>query len=116
MMTLIPHTCEKITSGLCECVCPPRIPPPQGVRIDRKSTRLNSSHVSISYAVFCLKKKNKLQIYEINRKDLVDVIALLLDHPVGEGDDAIDARYVARLACDDWGFSSTLKLNIASLL
>src|SRR5690349_23964145 len=26
--------------------------------IDRKSTRLNSSHVEISYAVFCLKKKN----------------------------------------------------------
>src|SRR5699024_12362464 len=30
-----------------------------GCRIDRKSTRLNSSHVSISYAVFCLKKKNQ---------------------------------------------------------
>src|SRR5207249_9901126 len=28
-------------------------------RVDRKSTRLNSSHVSISYAVFCLKKKKK---------------------------------------------------------
>src|SRR5699024_8416822 len=28
-----------------------------GYRSDRKSTRLNSSHVSISYAVFCLKKK-----------------------------------------------------------
>src|SRR5215471_20368402 len=28
-------------------------------RQDRKSTRLNSSHVEISYAVFCLKKKNK---------------------------------------------------------
>src|SRR5699024_11652700 len=27
---------------------------------DRKSTRLNSSHVSISYAVFCLKQKNKI--------------------------------------------------------
>src|SRR5699024_12782500 len=27
---------------------------------DRKSTRLNSSHVSISYAVFCLKKKKKI--------------------------------------------------------
>src|SRR5438309_7934015 len=27
--------------------------------LDRKSTRLNSSHSSISYAVFCLKKKNK---------------------------------------------------------
>src|SRR5699024_445486 len=30
-----------------------------GNDVDRKSTRLNSSHVSISYAVFCLKKKNK---------------------------------------------------------
>src|SRR5207253_8454386 len=28
-------------------------------RVDRKSTRLNSSHVAISYAVFCLKKKKK---------------------------------------------------------
>src|SRR5207249_9224849 len=28
-----------------------------GAPLDRKSTRLNSSHVSISYAVFCLKKK-----------------------------------------------------------
>src|SRR5690554_7238100 len=28
-------------------------------RLDRKSTRLNSSHVRISYAVFCLKKKKK---------------------------------------------------------
>src|SRR3712207_7693892 len=28
---------------------------------DRKSTRLNSSHANISYAVFCLKKKKKLQ-------------------------------------------------------
>src|SRR5690625_5803606 len=30
----------------------------KGVMLDRKSTRLNSSHVAISYAVFCLKKKN----------------------------------------------------------
>src|SRR5690349_23088616 len=30
-----------------------------GLGIDRKSTRLNSSHVEISYAVFCLKKKTK---------------------------------------------------------
>src|SRR2546426_3279140 len=29
------------------------------IRIDRKSTRLNSSHLVISYAVFCLKKKKK---------------------------------------------------------
>src|SRR5699024_12526395 len=31
---------------------------------DRKSTRLNSSHVSISYAVFCLKKKKKTKLLE----------------------------------------------------
>src|SRR5262245_65375631 len=30
-----------------------------GDGVDRKSTRLNSSHLGISYAVFCLKKKNK---------------------------------------------------------
>src|SRR5947209_12219163 len=30
-----------------------------GLKIDRKSTRLNSSHANISYAVFCLKKKKK---------------------------------------------------------
>src|SRR5207249_8783570 len=39
---------------------------------DRKSTRLNSSHVSISYAVFCLKKKNSdykiLYLYECNER------------------------------------------------
>src|SRR3712207_8172508 len=29
--------------------------------LDRKSTRLNSSHANISYAVFCLKKKNKIK-------------------------------------------------------
>src|SRR5438067_9539538 len=34
-------------------------PSPLQPRRDRKSTRLNSSHVSISYAVFCLKKKTE---------------------------------------------------------
>src|SRR5256885_11305684 len=32
---------------------------PRSTELDRKSTRLNSSHLVISYAVFCLKKKNK---------------------------------------------------------
>src|SRR5436309_8256617 len=35
------------------------ISPRAGSDVDRKSTRLNSSHVKISYAVFCLKKKTK---------------------------------------------------------
>src|SRR3989440_2364901 len=34
--------------------------------IDRKSTRLNSSHDQISYAVFCLKKKNKRNSYDLS--------------------------------------------------
>src|SRR5437870_7327267 len=38
----------------------------QLINIDRKSTRLNSSHVAISYAVFCLKKKKKNTINTIN--------------------------------------------------
>src|SRR2546430_7687342 len=33
------------------------------LRIDRKSTRLNSSHSQISYAVFCLKKKNNTLLH-----------------------------------------------------
>src|SRR5256885_11130878 len=38
---------------------PHRLPPPRPRARDRKSTRLNSSHLVISYAVFCLKKKKK---------------------------------------------------------
>src|SRR3712207_7302636 len=41
-------------------VAPPLPRPGGGLRLDRKSTRLNSSHANISYAVFCLKKKNIL--------------------------------------------------------
>src|SRR2546430_7655147 len=35
------------------------------VLTDRKSTRLNSSHSQISYAVFCLKKKKKIRVHEL---------------------------------------------------
>src|SRR3712207_8529097 len=39
--------------------------PPSRRGQDRKSTRLNSSHANISYAVFCLKKKNNVVLYSI---------------------------------------------------
>src|SRR3712207_7226102 len=44
--------------GGMECVAWSE-PSCQHVLVDRKSTRLNSSHANISYAVFCLKKKKK---------------------------------------------------------
>src|SRR5439155_23890834 len=44
--------CSSISSAACAGARTPRTR-------DRKSTRLNSSHVAISYAVFCLKKKKK---------------------------------------------------------
>src|SRR5215203_6856974 len=37
-------------------------------KLDRKSTRLNSSHANISYAVFCLKKKKKINIIYKKKK------------------------------------------------
>jgi hypothetical protein len=59
---------------------------------------------------------SKLQIYEVNRKDLVDLTALVLDHPIASQDDeAIDATYVARLAADDWGLYRTLQINLEKL-
>jgi hypothetical protein len=57
---------------------------------------------------------SKLQVYEVNMKDLVDTAALLLDHAIADhDDDAINAAYVARLASDDWGLHRTLQLNTA---
>src|SRR2546430_9460085 len=43
--------CSRLSIRLCRFR-------PLGRKVDRKSTRLNSSHSQISYAVFCLKKKN----------------------------------------------------------
>src|SRR3989442_11123369 len=47
-------TLDRLTRGRSRARCAAPRPP-----TDRKSTRLNSSHVRISYAVFCLKKKKQ---------------------------------------------------------
>src|SRR6266508_5589006 len=81
--TLFPYT-TLFRSGRS---APPAVatPPPPGSggapraprrcdRRDRKSTRLNSSHVAISYAVFCLKKKRKGDVrgfFSVNEKGKV---------------------------------------------
>jgi hypothetical protein len=60
---------------------------------------------------------SKLQIYEMNRKDLVDLTALLLDHPIkGNDGEAIDAAYIARLTAEDWRLYHALEVNIEKLL
>src|SRR2546427_12657684 len=66
---LIAHVPQRLVAGDAEVHDPLLLPAPLGHRHgsslglempkrDRKSTRLNSSHSQISYAVFCLKKKN----------------------------------------------------------
>src|SRR5690625_2274862 len=49
--------CVRKSSGRANLLGPKRITRGDSAQADRKSTRLNSSHVAISYAVFCLKKK-----------------------------------------------------------
>jgi len=61
---------------------------------------------------------SKLQIYEVNRKDLVDLTALLLDHPIvnrQDDDQCIDCGYVAKVTADDWGMYRALQVNIEKL-
>src|ERR1039458_10771346 len=53
--------------ALCCSRLPSLAPCPQG---DRKSTRLNSSHLGISYAVFCLKKKTTHILHTISTLDI----------------------------------------------
>jgi hypothetical protein len=59
---------------------------------------------------------SKLQVFEVNMKDLVDTIALLLDHPIADhDDDAINASYLGKLTSADWGLHRTLQLNTAKV-
>src|SRR2546422_4340381 len=53
---------EKVYLSLASSIC-------SFASLDRKSTRLNSSHGYISYAVFCLKKKKKMNIYHTHHAE-----------------------------------------------
>ena len=56
----------------------------------------------------------KLQVVQINEKDLKDIAALLLDHEIanGEQEDAVDAAYLADMSAGDWGIYTTLTDNL----
>src|SRR5438876_3552292 len=57
MLMLVGPKNEDLKLSYLKILIENGLPKPTSMSIDRKSTRLNSSHPSISYAVFCLKKK-----------------------------------------------------------
>src|SRR5690349_23931899 len=61
---VVPGNPGALREGVVEDRGVPRV---GRLRTDRKSTRLNSSHVEISYAVFCLKKKKRKRLLTTQR-------------------------------------------------
>ncbi len=61
---------------------------------------------------------SKLQVVELNEKDVKDTYALIEDHEIGETDDreVIDSRRIARLCGDDWGWYKTITMNIEKVV
>lgn len=58
----------------------------------------------------------KLQIVQINDKDLKDAMLLFLAAPISDGDaNAIDVSYAAELLADDWGFYHTATTNLGRI-
>jgi len=59
---------------------------------------------------------SKLQIVNLEAKDIEDICLLFLEHPIGDCDkDCINVGYISRLLADDWGFWFTVKQNLAKL-
>jgi hypothetical protein len=80
--------------------------------IDLKD-RLGIDPVTIPLADLLL---TKLQVVRINRKDLLDLTALLADHPLGGREaGSIDLGRLTTLLGKDWGFEHTARLNLAKL-
>jgi hypothetical protein len=79
-------------------------------RLDLR-TRLSRSKVTLPLADLLF---TKLQIVQINEKDLKDIAALLLDHDVveDESEESVAGSYLARMAAGDWGIYTTLTDNL----
>jgi len=75
--------------------------------------RLDKDYPTISLADLLLEK---LQIVQINEKDIKDVLVLLRAHPVKETEDGINADYISRLLADDWGFHHTVMANLNKIM
>src|SRR5256884_5200203 len=84
------------TCGLMPSVAP-------AAATDRKSTRLNSSHGYISYAVFCLKKKKYQRLHQLPTADHQQVVSvLLLQRGNGLADVALEYRRLRPLQLPEY--------------
>jgi hypothetical protein len=72
--------------------------------------RLEVDHPSIPLAEMLLEK---MQIVQINEKDIIDTIMLLLEHPLGDDDhETINIKRIAGLCSTDWGLWRTTTMNL----
>lgn len=95
-----------------------------GFRVDVFLDRLNMCHVldlrsrleldpvTLTLADLLLLK---LQIVELTRKDLIDIVVLLREHAIGEDEGGINGRHIAERLRGDWGFYHTATRNLRHL-
>jgi hypothetical protein len=58
----------------------------------------------------------KLQIAQLNRKDIIDAVALMSDHDLSADEGGINVEYIAHLLSDDWGWWRTVATNVATIV
>jgi len=58
----------------------------------------------------------KMQIVEINEKDIIDTVMLLLEHPLADGDnETVNIQRIATLCSQDWGLWRTTTMNLGKI-
>jgi hypothetical protein len=75
-------------------------------------SRLHIDDRTLSVADLML---TKLQIVEVNEKDILDVMALFIDFDVEDTDKGINSPYISGLIANDWGLHKTLDINLKKM-
>jgi hypothetical protein len=74
------------------------------------ANRLEKDRPTVPLAELILEK---MQIVQINEKDLKDTTVLILEHDMGDHDnDVINAKHIAKILSNDWGFYYTVTTNL----
>jgi hypothetical protein len=74
--------------------------------------RLELSEPTVSLVDLTL---SKLQIHELTRNDLIDLVILLAEHDFDDGSEGIDVGYLTALLARDWGFSYSATANLRAV-